>query len=154
MVDINRRSKIIETHYDDVDSDEEAFIAKGLRRFLEEGMRKGEVRLTIVDETGLDRERVVEIVRTERASIQKEEAVRKFPEIPSVVGLELLGAEECHPICETVQGQIQQRGGAVNPNELQKIYRDVAAQYEDGTPKRMNHWSPHHECKVTVRSVM
>jgi len=154
MADVDRRAGIIDEHYDDVDTEEARYIAKRVKSYVEEDLRKSEMRSDIVEETKLDRDRVVEITWTERASIQKEKDIRDYPQAAAVIGLQLLGAEDDHPVCAAAQEEIEERGGAVEPDVLQDILREAAEEHEEGTPNRMDHWSPHPKCKVSLSPVL
>jgi len=154
MSDVDRRAGIIDEHYGDVDTDEARYIAARVKELVEKGVRQSEVRSDIVEETGLDRDRAVEITWTERASIEKEKEVRDHPQSSAVTGLQLLGAENDHPVCATAQEEIEERGGAVEPDLLQDILREAAEEHEEGTPDRVDHWSPHPKCKVSLSPVL
>jgi len=53
-------------------------------------------------------------------------------------------------ICEDVKSRINSEGGAVTLDKLKEILRDVAKDYDYGTPERIDQLLPHFQCRHTI----
>ena len=53
-------------------------------------------------------------------------------------------------ICEDIKSRINSEGGAVTLDKLKEILRDVAKDYEYGTPERIDQLIPHYQCRRTI----
>jgi|GEM_PF-7122454 len=155
-VNVDRRAEIIDTHYDDVTTDDARFIAETVKEYVESyDLRKHDARSRIEERTGLDHERAVEILWTERSSVQKCDDVRGKRDIDIPMSYTwTVGDEPCSPICADVEEATTGRDDPVSLGELQELLREKAEEYADegGTPERMDHWVPHHKCKAVLQS--
>lgn len=54
-------------------------------------------------------------------------------------------------ICEEIEKEVENRGGAVPMDELKDILHEKARKYRDkgGTPRRVDNWMPHYGCRHT-----
>jgi len=156
-VNVERRAEIINTHYDDVTSEEAQLISDVLKTYSETyELQKHEAKKKIQEETRLSRDRVTTIFWTERASIQFCDAIRKYQQQDVVTKVEWMVTEDSSPICRETADEIEERGEAVPAEELQSILREKARKYKDegGTPERMDHWVPHKKCNCSVSPVV
>lgn len=155
MVNSERRASIISEHYDDVDNEQAAAITAVLKEYIETyNLQKHEAKKEIRERTGLGSDRVEEIFWTERASIQICDSVRRYADSDTVPAVTWLGDREppCSPICEEVYEMTKEE--PLPLDELQSLLREKAREYEDGTPERMDHWSPHPKCAAALQPVI
>ncbi|OTF01857.1 hypothetical protein [Halorubrum sp. SD683] len=149
------RTTIIAEHYDDVDDDQAAAITAVLKEYIETyNLQKHEAKKEIRERTELGYDRVEEIFWTERASIQICDSVRSYADSDTVPTVTWLGGREppCSPICEEVYEITEEE--PLSLDELQSLLREKAREYEDGTPERMDHWSPHPKCAAALQPVI
>ncbi|GAB7010069.1 hypothetical protein [Halorubrum trueperi] len=153
-VNVDRRAEIIDTHYDDVSTDDARFIAETVKEYVESyDLRKGDARSRIEERTGLDRDRVVEILWTERSSVQNCDKVRSWQDAETPMMFVWKLGDECSQICADVEEATAGRDEPIPLGELQELLREKAEEYADegGTPERMDHWVPHHKCKALLQ---
>jgi len=154
-VNTERRTEIIGEHYDDVDDGQAAAITAVLKEYIETyNLRKHEAKKEIRERTGLGYDRVEEIFWTERASIQICDSVRRYARSDTVPTVTWLGDREppCSPICQEVYEMTEEE--PLPLDELQSLLHQKAKEYEDGTPERMDHWSPHPKCAAALQPVI
>lgn len=58
-------------------------------------------------------------------------------------------SDDGHDICVETRDEIESRGG-VSMTELTRILLEESEEHEEGTPERMEHWTPHERCKSAV----
>lgn len=153
-VHVSRRTEIIDTHYDDVTRAEAEFIAETLQEYMETyDLEKTEAKNRIEERTGLNRDRVTEILWTERSSVQKCDEIRGKQNMPLSFEWSV-GNDPCSPICAEVEEATRGSEETFSVAELQGLLEKKAEKYADegGTPERMEHWVPHHKCKATLRT--
>lgn len=109
----------------------------------------------------LERDEIHTIVWSELGGVQTRrniaDAHERVTESDFVIGVEWSVPDDergCSPVCEATAEEIDDRGGAVSVPELQKILRRNAEKNDDGTPKRMDNWIPHKECRCTVITIL
>lgn len=155
LVDVDRRTDIIDANYDGVDEDEAQLIAETLQNTLEgeDSLSRTEAVDRIQAATGLSRERATEIHWTERESIQHMDSIADYYETDIATGVSILGGGCEPPVCDEAAAEVDDRGGAVTPEELQTILRSKAETYDEegGTPDRIDHWVAHHKCRSTIQ---
>lgn len=158
MVNVNRRSAIIDTHYENVSSDQAKQIAEILKNRIEEsdGQRLRDIIDAVEDETGLPRDVADRVVHNERASINNMDTIatyrQQFDIDEELFYLPGELDERAHPVRVEVAEKIEERGGAVSLDELQQLFQQAAEKYDEegGTPERVDHWVAHEKPRYTI----
>ena len=158
MVNVKRRTEIIQTHYQGVRHQQATKIAEILKENLEttEGWSLDDMIQDVADTVDVSEELTRRIIRTEVASITTIDKAQTYLERERSDGFVFKwqgpSDDRTHPICAEVKEEIENRGGGVPLNELQRLLTETARKYENqgGTPERMDHWVPHEKCRHTL----
>lgn len=148
-VDVERRAGIIRDHYEGIDADQAEHIAELLAIGESENIGSFDVVDDTVDELGLDQLKAEEIVLTERHSFSVERDISQWKQFDTGRSLRWLGTDCVEGICGKV-GELTEENPVDTPKELKGLLREAAENHPHGTPERVDHWVPHHECKATV----
>jgi hypothetical protein len=158
MVNVEKRSEIIATHYSSISSEQARTITEIIERQMTGyELSRYEAKKEIRSQTGVSRELAEVIFWTETRSIQMLDTVRRYEEVDTIQSVRWTGPgdDDVFPGCREVENIVAERGGSIPLEELQNLLRQKAEKYEvqGGTPCRMNHWVPHRKCRFSMSPV-
>lgn len=158
MVNVEKRSEIIETYYDSISSRQAQTIAEILEdQMTGYELSRHEAKKKICSQTDVTRDLAEEIFWTETRSIQMLDTMRQYQEENVIQSVEWLGPgdDNVFPGCREVENIVAERGGSIPLGELQDLLQQKARKYSEqgGTPERMDHWVPHRKCRYSMSPV-
>lgn len=159
MVNVEKRSEIIATHYDSISSSQALTITEIIERQMTGyEISRYEAKKKIRSQTDVSRDLAEAIYWTETRSIQTLDTARRYQEEFEIESVKWMGPgdDDVFPGCREVENIVAERGGSIPLGELQNLLRQKAEKYAEqgGTPERMDHWVPHRKCRYSLSPVV
>jgi hypothetical protein len=145
MVNVDSRTEIIHENYGIQKADAQ-FIAELLKKSIEErSIETHELIDKIQERLGIENKMAWEIRDTEHTSIHIQHTLQNSQTLSNDLSFEW-DSGNCSPICNNVAATTSDTH-ASSISELKGLLREEAKEHSEGTPDRVDHWVPHHQCR-------